>query len=63
MKQSIVLFVVSIENSKTLKFIYFFKKTLYLSIICSECGNEDGKMFKEEEPIEILKVLGLIKDI
>ena len=63
MKKSIVLFVVSIENSKTLKFHIFFKKTLYLSIICSECGNEDGKIFKEEEPIEILKILGLIKDI
>ena len=60
MKQSIVLFVVSIENSKTLKFHIFLKKTLHLSIICSECGNEDGKIFEEEEPIEILKILGLI---
>ena len=26
----------------------------------SECENEDEKMFKEEESIEILKILGLI---
>ena len=58
-----MLFVVSIENSKILKFHICLKKTLHLSIICSECGNEDGKIFKEEEPIEILKILGLIKDI
>ena len=35
------------------------EKTLFLSIICSMCKNEDAKIFKEEESIEILKVLGL----
>ena len=30
-----------------------------LSIICSKCKNEDEKIFKEEEPIEILKMFGL----
>ena len=38
-------------------------KKLVLSIICSECKNEDEKLFKEEESIEILKILGLIENI
>ena len=39
------------------------EKTLVLSIICSKCQNEDEKMFKEEESIEILKILCLIDNI
>ena len=39
------------------------KKTLAPSIICSKCKNEDEKLFKEEESIEILKILGLIENI
>ena len=60
-----VLFVVSIENSKTLKHHTFLKKTLtlVLSIICSNCQSKDKKIFKEEESIKILKILGLIKNI
>ena len=42
---------------------YLFEKTLVLSIICSKCKNEVGKLFKEEESIEILKILGLIENI
>ena len=38
-------------------------KTLVLSIICSKCKNEDEKIVKEEESIEILKFLGLIENI
>ena len=37
------------------------EKTLVLSIICGKCKNEDEKIFKEEESIEILKILGLIE--
>ena len=47
------------ENPK----IYIFEKTLVLSIMCSKCKNEDEKIFKEEESIEILKILGLIENI
>ena len=36
------------------------EKTLVLSIICSKCKNEDEKLFKEDESIEILKTLDLI---
>ena len=34
---------------------------LVLSIIYCRCENEDEKLFKEEETIEILKILGLTK--
>ena len=39
------------------------KKTLFLSIICRNCKNEGEKCFKEEESIEIQKILGLIQSI
>ena len=45
------------------KISYLLEKTLVLSIICSKCKNEDEKIFKEEESIEILKILGLINSI
>ena len=48
---------------KNPKISYIFEKTLVLSIICSKCKTEDEKMFKEEESIEILQVLGLSKNI
>ena len=51
------------KKSKNLKISYIFEKTLVLSIICSKCENDNEKIFKEEEPIEILKIIGLIKYI
>ena len=51
------------KKSKNLKISYTFEKTIVLSIICSKCENDSEKIFKEEEPIEILKTLGLIKYI
>ena len=45
------------------KISYLLEKTLALSVICSKCKNEDEKLFKEEESIEILKILGLIENI
>ena len=45
------------------KISHLLEKTLVLSIICSKCKNEDEKIFKEEESIEILKILGLINNI
>ena len=45
------------------KISYLLEKTLVLSIICSKSKNENEKLFKEEEAIEILKVLGLIENI
>ena len=40
------------EKPKTL---YLLEKALVLSIICSNSKNEDKKVFKEEESIEILQ--------
>ena len=42
---------------------YILEKTFVLSIIRSKCKNEDEKVFKEEQWIEILKILELIKNI
>ena len=46
---------------KKSKISYIFKKTLVISVIWSKCKNEVEKIFKEEESIEILKIIGLIK--
>ena len=45
------------------KISYLLEKTLVLSIICSKCINEDEKIFKEEDSIEIIKILDLINNI
>ena len=45
------------------KISYLLEKTLVLSIICSKCINADEKIFKEEDSIEIIKILGLINNI
>ena len=39
------------------------EKILVVSVICSKCKNEDEKIFKEEDSIEIAKILGLINNI
>ena len=39
-----------------------YKKFVKPKIICSKCKNEDEKLFKEEESIEILEILGLIEN-
>ena len=45
------------------KILYLLEKTFAFSIICSKCKNENEKIFKEEESIEMLKILGLINSI
>ena len=42
---------------------YLVEKALVFSTIYSKCKNEVEKLFKEEESFEILKTLGLIKNI
>ena len=52
------------KNDKIiLKNIKTLWKTLALFIICSKCKNKDEKIFKEDESIKILKILGLIENI
>ena len=48
---------------KKSKISYISEKTLVLSINCSKCENENEKILKEEESIEVLKVFSLIKNI
>ena len=38
-------------------------RKIFLSIICSKYENEDEKFFKEEELIEISKIIGLIENM
>ena len=45
------------------KISYLLEKTLVISNICSKYKSKDETSFIEEESIEILKVLGLIKNI
>ena len=45
------------------KLSYLLEKKLVLSISCSQCKKEDKNLFKEEEYIEILKILGLIENM
>ena len=49
------------KSKKTMS--YIFKKALSLSIVCSKCGHKYENIFKEEESIEILKILGVIDNI
>ena len=60
-KRSNALLVVSTENLKNLKYHTSSKKTLVIFVIWSKCKNEVEKIFKEEESIEISKIIGLIK--
>ena len=45
------------------KISYLLEKTLVLCIISSKCNHKDEKLFKKEETIEILNILGLIENI
>ena len=42
---------------------YIFDETLSLSTICDKCSSNDEKIFKEEESIEILRILSLINNM
>ena len=63
MKKYLMIFVVSIEKLKTLKYHTLFKNILVRSIVYNKGENKDKKMFKEEELTEILKIIGLIENI
>ena len=58
------MFPISIENYKNPKILGILGKTLNLSVVCSMCNQEEyEKIFKEEESIEILKVLCLTNNM
>lgn len=54
----------SIENISSViyKISCVFDKILFLSVICRKCGDNNNRIFKEEETIETLKILGLIEE-
>ena len=51
------------KKFKKPKMLYMYNKKLVFSIICEKCVSNDDKVFKEEEYMRILKVLGLIDNI
>ena len=53
--------MVNIKNLKILKY-HTFSKKLAIITMCSKCGSKDEKIYKEEEAIKILKILGLINN-
>ena len=59
----IVMFCNNYRKSKKTKLSYVSENTLNLSIVYSKCFHEYKKIFKEEQTIEILKILGLINNI
>ena len=50
-------------NLKTLRYYIFVGKSLVLYIVCSKCSSKDEKICKQEESIDIFKVLGFINNI
>ena len=63
MKKSVALFVVSIENSKILKYHTYFEKKLSFLLFAMSVAMKMKKIFKEEESIDLLQIRGLIKNI
>ena len=51
------------RKSKNTKVSFLKKKTQSLSIVYSKCGHEYENIVKEEESIEMLKILGLINNL
>ena len=62
LKKSIVLLATKIENLETLKYHIFFKKTLGL-LFAVTVVMIIKNMFKEEESVEILKIVCLSNSI
>ena len=49
------------RKSEKAKISYLLKKTLFLFITCRKCKDKDEKLFKEEEWVDILKIIWLIE--
>ena len=52
--------MIRVENLKTFRSHILSKSTIYFYY---KCQNEEEKLFKEEESVQILKVVSLIKII
>ena len=51
------------KEFKKPKISYICDRILLFSSICKKYRSEDEKIFKEEESIEILKIIGLINNV
>ena len=51
------------KEFKKPKISYICDRILLFSSICKKCRSEDEKIFKEEESIEILKIIVLINNM
>ena len=63
MKQLYCVICGKYKKFEKLKMSYLLEKTLVLSVTFSKCKNEEEKLFKEEESIDILKILVLIENV
>ena len=63
MKKSYCVICGKYIKFKKPKISNLLEKILFVTITCSNCKNEDEKIFKGEESIEILKILALIANI
>ena len=63
MKQLYCVICGKYKKFEKLKMSYLLEKTLALSVTFSKCKNEEEKLFKQEELIDILKILVLIENI
>ena len=63
MKQLYCVICGKYKKFEKLKMSYLLEKTLVLSVTFSKCKNEEEELFKEEESIDILKILVLIENI
>ena len=57
MKKSFCVICGKYRKFEKHKISYLLQKRLVLSTICSKCRNEHEKIFKEEDSIEVLKIL------
>ena len=51
------------KKYRTPKISHIFERSLAVSIICRKYDNEDTKIFKEKESIQMLKMFGLFENI
>ena len=63
MKNIYCIFCFKYRKFERPKISYLLERILVLSLIWSKCKNEDEKIFKEEEYIEIIKTPGLVENI
>lgn len=62
MKKNYWIKCVKYVKFKESKMLHIWSKTV-VSAFCEKCSSNNDKIFKEQEPVKILKILGLIGNI